>query len=339
MLFIFTTLVYATYYPNALFATVSGVASDDTLSVRVKPNWHSKRIAALPPKAFVGVDECIKIARSTWCKVDNLNRNLGEYHEYGEKLPGWVNAKFLKFSNRGYVAIKGRRSCNYAISCSGGRCRVVIDTTVKDGSIVTIKTKSYPRNWLKGIGELDIPSGGEGYACGRLNAKIDEYLLKHKSGILSAKNTAKNFLKALESHNITKIKNYIHPSQGITITDRLSFHEPNKRHFTKTDFIKFYRNKKPLFWGRDYATADPVKKSLQQMMDLKLPLERVSKIITLHNLKGFKAKKNLPLKGYEFYWKGKGKMANYHWRGADVILAKIDGKWYVVGFLWNRWVI
>ena len=49
LIFIFlVTISYAEYYPNALFAEVDGVARNDTLNVRVAPNYHSKNINALP---------------------------------------------------------------------------------------------------------------------------------------------------------------------------------------------------------------------------------------------------------------------------------------------------
>ena len=330
---------YAKYYTNALFGKVSGVASNDTLSVRVKPNWRSKKITELPPNAFVGVDECVKVGRSTWCKVHAVNRNLGEYLEYNDKLPGWVNARYLKFSSRGYVAINGKKRCNYAISCGAGKCRVVVNETLKNGKVTAIKTKSYPRNRLKGIGELDIPNGGEGYSCGRLSFKIEEYLSSHASPATGAKATARGFLKALRGKNLSKLKRFIHPTEGIWVTYKLSFSEPNSKHFSQKSFVTYYRNNKQLYWGRDYAKGEPINMSLKKMLTLKMPLNSVDKIKNLPNLKGFKPIKGLKLKGYEFYWRGKGDIADYNWRGADIILAKINSKWYVVGFLWNRWTI
>ncbi len=333
------SVTYAKYYPNALFAHVSGVASNDTLSVRVKPNWRSRKITNLPPYAFVGVDKCVKMGHSNWCKVHAVNCNLGQYLEYNDKLPGWVNARYLKFSSRGYVAINGKKRCNYAISCSSGKCSVVVNETVKNGKVTAIKSKNYPRSALRGIGELDIPNGGEGYSCGRLNFKIDKYLSNHNSHSTGAKTTARNFLKALKRKNLAKLKSFIHPTEGIVITNKLSFGEPNSKHFSKKSFAIYYRNNKPLYWGTDYAKGDPINMSLKEMMNFTLSVNSVDKIKRLPNLKGFKPLKGCKSKGYEFYWKGKGDSADYTWVGADIILANINSKWYVVGFLWNRWTI
>ena len=334
---------YANYYPDALFAEVSGIASDDTLSVRVKPDWRSEKITALPPGAFVGVDQCAKLARSIWCKIHAVNRNLGQYNDFNELLPGWVNARYLRFSSKGYVEINGKnRSCEYATNCSAGKCNVVTQTSMQNGTVTAIKTQSYPRRLLKGIGELDIPGGRDGYPCGRLRFKIDDYLSRHSSNSLDAKDakaTAESFLEALKNKKLVKIKNFIHPLLGIVVTNKLTFGEADAKHFSQKSFAKFYRNGKQLNWGTDYAKGDPVKMSLKQLMDLRLAVSRVSKIKTLHNLKGFKALEKYKLKGYEFYWQGKGESADYNWRGADLILAKISGKWYVAGFLWNRWTI
>ena len=337
------TILQAKYYPNALFATVSGVASDDTLSVRVKPNWHTKKITELPPNAYIGVDECIKKGRSTWCKIHAVNRNLGENFEYSDKLPGWVNAKYLKFSSRGYVAISGKKGCNYAVSCSSGSCRVVNvfnDITMSKKRVISIKSKKYPRGVLRGIGELDIDGGEDSiYVCNRRGADINIYLSKHKrSKITSAKSVAREFLRALESQNIDKIKSFIHPKYGIYITGDIHFAGYNIK-FNKKRFIKFYNSHKVFVWGSDYGKGEPIKMSLRKMMRLKRPLNSVIKITPLPKLKYFKAIKGYTLKGYEFFWDGKGKAPEYNWLGADVIMAKINAKWYVVGFLWNRWTI
>ena len=339
-------ILNAKYYPNALFAYVSGVSSNDTLSVRVKANWRSRKINELPPNAYVGVDECVKRGHSNWCKVHAVNCNIGQYLEYNDRLPGWVNARYLKFSNRGYVAINGKKnSCNYAIGCKNGKCRVVINVIIKNGEVTAIKSKTYPRSVLTGIGEIDISfdydseDATEGYPCGRLNFKINDYLSKHTSSFLSAKSTAREFLKALESQNLSKIKTFIHPKYGIGITGNIYF--PNKGiiYFNRKQFSKFYNSSKEFIWGSDYAKGDPIKMSLKEMLHLKSPVNRVSRVTKLPKLKYFKPIKNHILKGYEFFWKGKGKYPEYSWRGADVIMAKINGKWYVVGFLWNRWTI
>ena len=335
----------AKYYPNALFADVSGVASNDTLSVRVKPNWRSRKITELPPNAYVGVDECVKTGRSTWCRVHAVNRNLGQYLEYNDKLPGWVNARYLKFSSRGYVAVNGKKnSCDYAIGCKNGKCRVVIDEIMKNGEVTAIKSKTYPRSVLTGIGEIDISfdydseDATEGYPCGRLSFKINDYLSKHTSSFSSAKSAAKGFLKALQSQNLSKIKSFIHPKYGIYITGDIHFAGYNIK-FSRKRFAKFYNSPKEFVWGSDYGKGDPIKMSLRKMMHLKLPLNRVSKITPLPKLKYFKAIKGYTLKGFEFFWNGTGKAPEFNWRGADVIMAKINGKWYAVGFLWNRWTI
>ena len=329
-------ILQAKYYPNALFAYVSGVASNDTLSVRVKPDWRSKKITKLPPNAYVGVDKCIKLGRSNWCKVYDVNINLGQYHEYGNKLPGWVNAKYLKFKSRGFVAIYGNNhSCNYAIGCRMGSCKVVTNATLKKGEVVSIKTKNYPRRVLKGIGELDINSGSEGYACNRLGSKIDSYLANYNT---SPKSRAKGFLQALESQNIYKIIKYIHPKYGITVTNKLSFSEVGAKNFSKDSFVKVYKRGRKLNWGSSYGRGEIVKKSLKTVLNhIIRPINQMSRVKHLNNLKGFSKFKNLL--AYEFFWRGKGADASYSWQGAVVILAKHKAKWYVVGVLRDRWVV
>ena len=333
-------ILYAKYYPNALFAHVSGVASNDTLSVRLKPNWRSRKIAELPPNAYVGVDECIKLGHSNWCRVHAVDINLGQDPGYDDTLFGWVNARYLKFSSRGYVAIRGKKECNYAVSCSGGKCRVAnvySDVTMKNNKIVAIKTKSYSRRVLKGIGELDI-GASEGYPCNRRGLDVNFYLSKHHTSKISAMSSAENFLKALRSKNLSKIKSYIHPIKGIEITNKLFFSEAGSIHFSRKSFARSYKSNSKLNWGRSYGRGNMVKKGLKSLLaQFTRPIYRISKVKILNRLKGFSGVGNL--KGYEFYWQGRGKEAAYNWQGIVVIVQKYHDKWYIVGLLRDRWTI
>ena len=162
---------------DALSATVVNVASNDVLNVRSKPDWHSKKIATLPPYSAgsVGVSKCKKVGKSTWCKIFPLHDIEG----YGYGSPsGWVNAKYLKFSSRGYVSINGKRNCYYSLYCKNKSCKIVID--YKENSkydVIALKTKVYPKSAIKAETNFSaMPENDEGYCvAGR---KIEEFLRK-----------------------------------------------------------------------------------------------------------------------------------------------------------------
>jgi hypothetical protein len=104
-----------------LFGVVTGVAADDVLNVRARPDYRSAKVGALDPDTQVYVDRCRTIGRSRWCRI-HTNPLMGN------QAKGWVNARFLRPVNRGYVTIKGRKNgCFYALSCAkDGRCDVVM---------------------------------------------------------------------------------------------------------------------------------------------------------------------------------------------------------------------
>jgi len=45
---------------------------------------------------------------------------------YGNSHSGWVNARYLRFLNQGYVTVKGKKeACYYSLECQNGYCKVV----------------------------------------------------------------------------------------------------------------------------------------------------------------------------------------------------------------------
>jgi len=158
-----------------LFGEVINIINNDSLNVRVSPNWHSKKIGALPKGGVIGLDRCKKIGDSIWCKVFHLTQR--DYEEYGsESKSGWVNAKFLRANNIGYVIINSRANCDYAIKCIDNKCEVVVDYKQdKNGNITFLKTQWVNREKLRGSTNFGaMAEDGEGYCV--IGNKIKEYL-------------------------------------------------------------------------------------------------------------------------------------------------------------------
>ena len=111
-----TTITYL-----GLFGTVVNITQNDTLNVRNKPDYHSKKTGALPLDAFIGIDLCKELGKSIWCKIFHIAQRDYEEFGYAAKL-GWVNARYLKFDNRGYVIIDGKPKCDYVLRCYENKC-------------------------------------------------------------------------------------------------------------------------------------------------------------------------------------------------------------------------
>ena len=109
ILLILSAVAYSKTSPkDSLSASVVNVASNDVLNVRSKANWHSKKIASISSYSAgsVRVNRCKRVGKSTWCKISPLNDIEG----YGYGAPsGWVNARYLHLSSRGYVSINGKK--------------------------------------------------------------------------------------------------------------------------------------------------------------------------------------------------------------------------------------
>lgn len=171
---------------SSLFGRVIAIAEHDTLNVRSQADYRSDKVAELPLSGYVGIEKCETVKNATWCYVYPLVQIW--YEKFSEKKNiGWVNARYLKFSNRGYVNIVGEeRNCFYALKCKDivnkKKCLVVYNLKYdhEKEKITEIKTKWIDRKKLQGESAFGAASQNreinpEGGYC--TNAKmIDNYL-------------------------------------------------------------------------------------------------------------------------------------------------------------------
>ena len=150
------------------------VSKNDTLNVRKQSNYKSEKVGELPPDAYIGIEKCQKIKNSTWCRVYQLVQNYYSENFY----PGWVNARYLKFSNRGYVIVKGKKNCAYCINCTDGKCEVVLDYEInKEHVIVKLQTELIERNLLRGESSFGVTPDNVDGVC-NTGMFIEDYLKK-----------------------------------------------------------------------------------------------------------------------------------------------------------------
>ena len=161
----------------ALFGKVMNVSENDTLNVRSQPSYRAKKVAELPAEAYVGIEKCQKVKRSTWCRVYPLVQQW--YEKFGnDSHIGWVNARYLKFNNRGYVLIKGKKNCAYCINCTDGKCEVVLDYEInKEHVIVKLQTELIERNLLRGESSFGVTPDNVDGVC-NTGMFIEDYLKK-----------------------------------------------------------------------------------------------------------------------------------------------------------------
>ena len=339
ILFLYTSVsVYANNsLQNALFAKIIYVKQNDTLNVRAKADFKSKKITELDHDMVVGLSgTCKKISKSTWCKVYELAA-------YGGNKEGWVNAYYLKPYSEGFVTVKGyEKNCQYALECANKegkkQCLVILDLG-KDA-------KWIERNLLRGESQFGAaPEDMDGY-CMR-GEWLETYLEKNKNhdkkiDQTDIKAVVNSVLESLdEKESVRQIATFIHPEQGVVITEMVRFGSKDDIHFSRVSFLDTLQGKKKLFWGHTYGKGDEIYKTLSEYLDeLHREKKKVSKTVLLDSLKGFSEKNGELIKGVEVYWINESsKTKEYDYLGMVVILSEYRGKWYIVGLLRDRWTI
>ena len=242
-----------------LFADVVNVAENDTLNVREKPNYHSKKTGALPLDAFVGIDRCKDIGRSTWCKVFHIAQR--DYDHFGsDAKPGWVNARYLKFDSRGYVIIDGKPNCDYALKCYENKCEVLADykTDSKTNNITSLKTRWIDRKRLRGSSNFGATGDERDGYCTN-GAAIEEFLKTQKEKKLLGDGSDPlrqkvlkivSLLNGIKYGGTNELTEYMHPKKGIVMTWNVLFGGKEDLAFTRSDIKNLEKNRfKKIHWG------------------------------------------------------------------------------------------
>lgn len=342
-------------YPP-LFASVMDVEKGDILNVRAKPSHKSTKVADIP-SAYdflftFGVEKCKKVKSSIWCRVYPIVQHWSE--NFGGDVIGWVNARYLKSDNRGFVVINGEKNCDYSLRCLEGKCEVVYDYLIDDKidvehNIIGLKTKWVKREHLKGESHFGAMSEeGDGYCT---SWQIEDYLMQKKLDELSKKYRtssyirAESFLKHLIAMDSTWLEVHFDPKLGAIMTEMVSFKDSVKLHVTRKDIKYLFQNRdKKLYWGKTYAKGDDIRMSVYKYFkSLTRPIYKLTEIRQLDkDLRAFKQIPDVQLKGYEFIWRNKGtELEEYTWLGLVVIVGKKKNgtEWYVVGIMRDRWTI
>lgn len=332
-------------YPP-LFAKVIDIAEDDILNIRERPDHKSKKVGTQVPDAWMGVERCKRIKTSVWCKVYQIAQNV-----YSEDFnPGWVNARYLKPENSGYVLIDGKGNCNYALRCKAGLCEVVTEYVQNEnGDIIDLNITSIKRETLKGesnFGAMCREEECDGY-CTSGNY-IEDYLQRKKLEQLLGQTpdeALEHVLKFTNSINpmwTEKILSSLHPKKPLIMTKNLRFGGKEDLSFSYSDIKNMGKNRKQkLFWGHTYGKGDDVWMSLYAYTDrLIRPLKDITKVEILKDLKGYQCSPTSECRGYELYWIDEiSPTKEYDWYGLVVIVERYKDKWYVVGLLRDRWTI
>ena len=151
----------------------------------------------------------------------------------------------------------------------------------------------------------------------------------------SIKKSTHTLLCALEKSDVKRVKELIHPTDGITLSANTFFDKRSDLHFKREDFVTTFSSKKQLYWGEDETKGDPIKMSLHIYLKTLIgDLKDISKVKTLNEFKNFPQTDGI--KGCEVYWIGEDN-PEYNWGALVVLFKRYQDKWYVVGMLSDHW--
>ncbi len=334
-------------YPG-LSASVVNVVKNDVLNVREKPDHKSKKVGSWSLEGVMIVDHCVTIKKTIWCKA-------APYELREDGASGWVNARYLKFFNSGFVIQKDGKgqSCMYATKCEEHdgtmQCYIMDGYYLDETFTIRSKGQWIDRSLLIVGTVLSAAKGVE--MCGNLPFYAQHQDAKRVQKLYQ-KNTDKAYKVVLEllrilgqpyfmGDSLSDIGTLIHPMKGVIITDRVRFGDKNEQHFTPKRFVKILGEDKDIFWGYTYGKGDPIEKSLHAWInDAHREIGKISKIDALNTFKDFSADGYSGLKAYEVYWTNEeSDTKEYDWLGLVIILAQYESRWYIVGLLRDRWTI
>jgi len=330
-------------YPP-VFAYVTGVAENDALNVRAKPDYRSKKVASLPNEAYVGLDRCRKTGCSVWCKVHHMAQY--DYEGFEWDVPqGWVHAGYLLGVNRGYVLVDGKPGCDYILGCEKGMCDRVVDYRLNQAhEIISLKTEKIARARLKGASRFGaMEPEGDGYCV--IDRWVEDYLTRRGIERVAhfssepAYQKALAFIKAYDPHWPEKIEPFIHPQKGLRVGYDTHFSTWD-RYLLPSQLKQIEETRQEKFlWGYKVNEEKVVMSLYALMMWLAPDLGSLKEVQSLSSLRGFPCAENDICKGYVFYSYDKPRELDFSWMGTVVIMKKINGKWYVAGLLRDRWTI
>ena len=338
--FLLSSTTFADVQP--LFYETYGFEENDSLNIREKPNYHSKKLGEINLERWVKVFECIHIKKSKWCKVEALDF---------PEAKGWVNAKYIKPTHyqEGYVTIKGQNSdCAYALKCEKkdhkNKC-LVVTSLGDDMEKVSLETAWFERKVLTPATRFSaMPNDPEADGYCTNDRYIYTYLSEEKIKELSTKfpslafTTVGKVLKALSSRDEHAIQKLIHPKNGLRLSALSYFNKDATQYFTQKTFLSTYESRNKLFWGQSEAKGEVIQKDLYAYLeDLPSDMVHISKVVELDNLKNYPKAYNQTLKAYEVYWILDEELKEYAYQGLVLILEKYKNQWYVVGISKDYW--
>ncbi len=160
------------------------------------------------------------------------------------------------------------------------------------------------------------------------------------------KKTNDELLQALKVGYYDLFANYIHPQKGVRFSMYAYISKNEDKHFSKSDFVKYYPTNIVFTWGARDGSGDLYKATIDQYIKKWVFVKDFTKSEyslntflgrgnSLNNLKEMYPSTNFT----ENYIKGTGENSEMDWNALRFVFEEYEGKYYVIAVINDLWTI
>lgn len=163
---------------------------------------------------------------------------------------------------------------------------------------------------------------------------------------VALKKTNDELTQALKIGYYDVFANYIHPQKGVRFSMYAFVNPTEDKHFSKSDFEKFYPSKTIFTWGSRDGSGEIYKATMDDYLKKWVFVKDFTKAEYAFNtfLKGGNSLNNLkemyPKRDFtENYVKGSEKYGEMDWHTLRFVFEEFDGKYYIIAVINDQWTI
>jgi len=298
------------------------------LAIHKSPHSRAPVIAKTLPEEEVAlkIHRCRRHESALWCEVSALDTYVPTESILNVRQ-GWARADDMACTDGGwYVLIDNEAGCDFSLGCTPEGCEVIEDVFEIGHRYLPSKTKHYPRDRLLAVNRFEaMEEGGDGYC------NIDTYLLSPESpeGRVAA------FWMALKAKKYDQAARFIHPKEGVILTDWPSFGGPF-RHFMPEAFAKALKNNRPVLPRYEGGKEEsPAPLGVRDFFRRFPPLKEAVNLQETNDRADYP---NRVGKAVEIVWDTAEGLPQGMVRFIAV-LDEYEGKWYIEAIVRKRWSI
>lgn len=178
----------------------------------------------------------------------------------------------------------------------------------------------------------------------KVDLKDSTAILINKVEIL--KKTNDEILQALKNKDYKRFAEHIHPEKGVRFS-MYAFVDPRgDKHFSKTDFEKYYPTKTIFTWGTLDGSGDPYKATIQEFLGKWVfSKDFTGSLFSYNEIQGSgnslnNIKEQYPKNDFtENFINGTEKYGEMDWKALRFVFEEFRGKYYLIAVINDQWTV